>query len=222
MLFFFCWLLAHDERLRVAMKGNGSGPGANHHLSLGRLYFILIYTSAGNVANKSRETDAADAADLAVGSSSRGINASMATERNIRLTCYAIKGRRRHRTRSEIRVYSPIYAECLILRSPSANDFSPDITARSWMASSRSFFLFSFSSSTASKISRRRRLLLLGNRPVVTLLWDIMYAQLYISAVSLFFLLCVMETKRSGVLMLLLLLSLTATHSPHFFLTIYI
>jgi hypothetical protein len=32
-----------------------------------------------------------------------------------------------------------------------------------------------------------------------------------------------METKRSGVLMLLLLLlSLTATHSPNFFLTIYI
>ena len=126
------------------------GPGATHHLSPGRLYFILIYTSAGNVANKSRERANADAEPpptwwLAVAEGS--MRAWQRSETSA-LTCYAIKGGRRRRcrrrSRNEIRVYSSIYAECLILRSPSANDFSPDITARSWMAFSPFFLSFSF------------------------------------------------------------------------------
>ena len=152
---FFCWLLAHDERFRVAMKGNDSGVRGPLIICRRVVYILYWYTRQQEMWQIRAESEptAADAEPppiwlLAVAEGS--MRAWQRSETSA-LTCYAIKGgqrrrrhRRRRRSRNEIRVYSSIYAECLILRSPSANDFSPDITARSWMAFSSFFLSFSF------------------------------------------------------------------------------
>ena len=211
---FVCWLLAHDERLRVAMKGNGSDPGATHHLSLGRLYFILIYTSAGNVANIRAEQSKAKFGWVGLGlvcaqwqpstwSCSSSYQRDQCGHGNrAKHPPYMLRNkeptkttttwsREKNETKSRPFPASPFLCRVPYFAIPSANDFSPDITARSWMACSRSF---SFSIARCCLLlcidrqaeRKKERGRLLGKRPVVTLLLYYMYVQLYISAVSLF------------------------------------